>query len=506
MNRKMLFLVLAVSIYCSCSNEVRAQQSNTANSFAKAADQFYGESLQAFSSVPGFSIVVVKDQEIVYQNGFGYADLSKQLKATPQTNFYIASSTKSFTGLLASILDQEGVIKLDDPLTKYFPETNFASELEANKISIRDLFTHTSGLNNSPIGFRVAYSGEHDLDTRLKLMNHCVANKVGKGNFSYTNVGYNIYAIILEKVTGKNWKDWLEEKIFNPLGMNHTTGYISKAEKASWPMALPYLGRGKDNIQEVYLKKKDNTMQAAGGLITTGEDLAKWLKVQINNGSLDGKKIFPDHLIKANRSGIAKGSTPSQFFKGESYGMGWQIGQYEGEKVVWHFGGFPGFLTHISYMPEKKIGVAVMVNEGIAGNRLKDFYAAFAYNYLLGKENTEEQFNKMAAELSTQLKNVLTRITNDEAQRAKREWQLSMPLEKYTGTFKNEYYGTVEIKKMDKNLHVRLGNLHCIPTPYTQPETIRVELIPGTGEVILFEVANGIIKGFNYDGDFFEKI
>ena len=500
-NLGLLFLCLCIA---TCS--LRAQKHSKNKAFEKAADKFYKTSFEDLGTIPGVSIVVVQGEKTLYKKGFGYADVEKKLKADAESNFYIASSTKSFTSLLASLLDKEGIIKLDDPLSKYFPELDFPEDVPADQIKIRDLMTHTSGIDNTPIGFRVAYTGNHDFQTRLNLMKYCQANEVGHGSFSYTNVGYNIYAIILEKVTGKNWRDHLEERIFEPLGMDRTTGYISKAEKGNWAMASPYMGRSKDNIEKVYLSKQDNTMQAAGGLITNGEDLANWLKVQIGNGKLNGKQIFPKAIIEENRSMLVEGATRNPIFDGKGYGMGWQTGTYQGETTVWHFGGFPGFLTHISYMPEKEIGVAVMVNEGIAGNRLKDLYAAFAYDYLLGKIESEEDFLEQSKELKGQLEQVKARIAKHDADLAKRTWQLSLPFKDYRGTFQNERFGKIEVKMKGKELFMEYGNLHCIPTPYTEDDMVRVGWIPGSGRVVPFVVEDGKVTGLRYLGEVFSKV
>lgn len=505
MNHKLFIFSLFSLSLCLASCSLFGQKRPLEKSFHKAAMRFYGNSFQELATVPGVSIVVVKGDKTLFQEGFGYADMKNKIKADASSNFYIASSTKSFTGLLASLLDAEEIIKLDDPLTKYFPNTDFPEDLKAGEIKIRDLITHTTGLENDPLSFRVAFSGNHDFPSRLELMNDCRTNKAGKGTFSYTNTGYNIYAIIVEKVTGKSWKDHLQEKIFEPLGMNRTSAYISKAKQENWAMALPYMGRAEDDIREVYLKKKDNTMQAAGGLVTNGEDLANWLKVQIGLGQLKGKRIFPEAIMKSNRSAMVEGGTRNSLFKGKGYGMGWQVGTYAGEETIWHFGGFGGFLTHISYMPEKEIGVAVMVNEGFAGNRLKDLYAAFAYDYLLGKLDSEEAFEKKSKELKEGLQERLKRIKEHEEDRAKREWQLSLPFEKYTGSFSNNKYGEIKIEMKQQEVSLTFGNLYCVPTPYTEDETMRVGWIPGSGSVIGFQLENGEVKGLRYFGEFFEK-
>lgn len=209
--------------------------------------------------------------------------------------------------------------------------------------------------------------------------------------------------------------------------------------------------------------------------------------------------------MEASRTVIAKGSTRNSLFEGEGYGLGWQIGTYQGEQAIWHFGGFGGFLTHISYLPEREIGVAIMINEGIAGNRLKDLYAGFAYDYLLGKIDSEDEYAKKSSKLREQLSGGLKQMIANETERAKREWQLSLAIESYTGRFTNDKYGEIKIEIKNKEPSLSFGNLHCIATPYTEAETMRVGWIPFSGSVIGFQVENGGVDGFWYMKEFFKK-
>ncbi|MEO1652979.1 MAG: serine hydrolase, partial [Bacteroidota bacterium] len=434
---------------------------------------------------------------------------TRDIKSSDKTNYYIASSTKSFTSLLALILDKEGVLSLDDPFVKFFPEVNFPDSLPVEKVKLRDLLTHTSGLHNPGIGFRVAYSGEHTRALLNELIQYTEPNRVGYGRYQYTNVGYNIYTLILENETGKKWQDWLEEKVFNPIGMNRTTAYMSRAEKNNWELARPYLHRGPGKREEGYLMKKDNTMQSAGGLITNAQDLAKWLKIQLNEGKLDGKQIFPKEVIKAAQEiqtpvPVRKG----HIFAGKGYGMGWEIGEYDSQKVVHHFGGFPGFYTHVSFMPEKDLGLAVMVNEASVGYRVMNLIAGYMYDFFLDPANTNFDKNqaKSLKKLAERQAKRLIAIQEHEEERAARSWQLSKSHKIYTGEYYNKIYGTIKVYEKGTELWLELGNLKARATAYTRPESIRVEFSPGSGEAILFKWENEKLTGLLSDGDFFEKL
>ncbi len=493
--------ILTISLL-SCQT-ITGQESNS--DFEKNADQFYKKAMESFPSVAGSIIAVVKNGEVVYTKGFGMANIAARQRMTAKTDFYIASSTKSFTALLASIYDHRGTIKLDVPLANYFPKVKFDPAIPIDKIKVRDLLTHTSGINNDGIGFRSAYSGDHNHDLLMALMDHCTPNEVGHGNYDYTNVGYNIYGLILQEHLGKSWQDGLQEEIFKPLGMQQTSAYISNAEKKNWPLALPYLGYSKERIEPVYLLKKDNTMQSAGGLISTGEDLAKWLQVQLGMGKFNGQQVFPAEVIKQTQSLLAKDNSRNDPFEGDGYGMGWQIGKYKGEKVVSHFGGFPGYATHVSFLPEKGHGVVVLVNDGFIGGPLMNLFATYAYDNLLGVELLDSLYNEQLNNYLQRFDQFSQRIAAGEVDRAKRTWQLSQPFPFYSGTYTNEIIGTIKIEGTEEALKVSLGNLHCFATPYTREESIRVELVPGSGEIMVFEIKDKKLKGINFDDVFFKK-
>lgn len=477
--------------------------------FAEAADSYFQAVLDELGAVPGLSIAVVKDDEPVYVKGFGYANLEKKQKVDVNTIFYIASCTKSFTSLLAMRLDEKGIIMLDDPITKYLPEVKFDPKLEADKVTIRDLMRHTSGLDNSAVVFRTAYSGEHNLKTLIQLLDHTQANRAGRGNYQYTNFGYNLYSIIVDKVTGKPWQDWLEEEIFTPLSMDHTTAYISKVKKHNWNLALPYQGVIGQPIKEIKLIKTDKSMQAAGGLITTAADAANWLEMQINMGKLNGKQVFPKDMIAYTHQKLIDTKTRERAegeIGREYYGMGWIIGDFKGHTIVSHGGGYPGYRTFISFDPEARIGVTVAANEGLWGDNVGNLFMEFAYDWWYGETDMEQKYEQKKKDLIEHATNLSKRFAAHDKEREERTWQLDEPFTAYTGTYVSELLGTVKVKGHKDKLEVEMGNLHCIAEPYTDKNTIRVELVPGSGDVIKFKYQNGKLVGAENGGVFFKKV
>ena len=500
-------LILSLCLLFSVSSFLFCQMANkTKANFQKDATELIEYAFSEVGSIPGVSMSVVKDGKTVFEKGFGYANMETKLKMKENTSFYIASCTKAFTALLAAVLDKEGVISLDVSLASFFPKIKFDPALKADEIAVKSLLTHTSGLSNGPIGFRVAYSGEHTHEQLVQLLSASKPNKAGKGNYQYTNVGYNIYALIVQEVTGKSWQQLLQTKVFQPLGMKRTTAFMSKADKGNWPMALPYIGLDRDQYQAVYLLKKDNTMQSAGGLITTAADLGRWVNMQIQLGKVNGKQVFPKEIIQAAQTPLAACDEKRGVFEAEGYGYGWLVGAFQEQKAVWHSGGFPGYLSVMSFLPEKKIGVNVLINEPSAGFRLMYLLAAFSYDWWLSEKDVLPQYKDEVKAMATQIHKRQKRVAEHRKELAERTWQLTHSFSHYSGTYKNDHYGTITIKGEKDQLAVAMGNMHCVATPYTKANTARVELVPGSGEILRFEMEGDKIIGLISDGDLFKKV
>ena len=190
------------------------------------------------------------------------------------------------------------------------------------------------------------------------------------------------------------------------------------------------------------------------------------------------------------------------------YGLGWQIGKYRKEKVVYHHGGYPGYRSHVSFMPERKIAVGILVNNDALGGRLADMLAAYAYDWWLQTENLEVDYAKQLQDTLKAYESRKQAIAADAARRAKREWQLTKPFTDYAGKYQNDLLGTIEIEAKEKALAVRMGKMYTVATPFTEKDTIRVVMLPGgSGEVMGFvKDADGNFGSMTYGGATFTKL
>ncbi|NNF57383.1 MAG: serine hydrolase [Rhodothermaceae bacterium] len=504
--RSLLFVLLTVvSFTTTC-----AQPLGDAEAFSAMMDTFVPEVLSALDgTVPGVSMAVVRGDEVVYLGGFGMADVEAGLPATPETAFYIASSTKSFTALAAALLNHDGALDLDAPVTQYAPGVAFDPAVGADQVTLRDLLTHTHGFDNGPIGFRAAFTGEHTPEVMWQLLAETRPNEEAPhGTFDYTNEGYNILSLVLDRETGQPWQDLLDARLFTPLGMDRTTAYASEPERMGWPVAAPYNALGPDGtVERIYLAKQDNTMQAAGGMYTTAADAARWLEVQLSEGRLDGEQVFPPEVLHETHRRWAETDASYGPFVRKGYGLGWYVGTYDEEPMVHHFGGFGGAHSHISFMPEHDLGVAVFVNEAGVGGRVAILLSTLAYDWWRGVPEAQAKADAFVGQLPEQLAQARTRAAGGRASRAERSWTLSQPFEAYAGTYVSPRYGTLVVTVEDGAAVVRLGNLWAVATPFTAPETMRVELIPGSGRVVGFEADDtGAFTRARFDDEVFERV
>jgi CubicO group peptidase (beta-lactamase class C family) len=461
--------------------------------------------LDRIEIVPGLALAVVVDDRVVLTRGWGVADREAGLPATDETLFYIASSTKPYVALLAAVLDARGTMPLESSLASHAPDVRFDPEIGADRVTLRHLLTHTSGVDNEPIGVRVAFTGQHDPDTLWRLLAGTTPNENHPfGQYRYTNVGYNIYAVLLERETGKPWQERLTAEILDPLGLSRTTPYVSKAERKGWPMARPYIGLLPGGVQRVPLEKHDNTMQSAGGLLTTAEDLGRWLVFQLNDGRLDGRQVIDPAVVRATHEKRTDADDGHPPFGQTGYALGWSIGELDGHAALSHGGGFVGFRSMISFLPDEGIGVAVMANEGSVGGEVANVVLERAYRWWL--DGDVESADAAIDELVAKRDALRERIAADLAKRADREWMLSRPRRAYAGTYANDLFGTITVAESDGELSVTWGNLSCVGTPYPRSETIRVELVPGRGEVMAFGPDEGPVQSVELQDEVFERV
>lgn len=507
--RKAIVISLVVLLFNAGIVSAQTAAGKTTKEFAGAYEAYIAKTLEKFPEIPALAVVVIKDDKPIFLRAYGLADREAGKKADTDTMFYIASGTKAFTALGAAMLDKEGKIKLADPIVKYTTGIRFTNPIP-DKITVRDLLIHTSSLRNDALVNRLAVTGQIDpADVARVFAEGTTFTEANYGKYRYTNFGYNFYAILLEHHLKTKWQDLVQKRIFDPLRLKHTTTYTSLAPAKKWTIAAPYVydSQSGKTIRSVVVKQ-DNNMQSAGGMFMSISDIGRWLNMNMNDGKLDGKQVIPVDLMHAVHKGYTISTRNDAPFPGEGeYGLGWQIGKYRNEKVIYHHGGFTGYNSHFSYLPDKKIAVGVVTNHEPVGQRAGHMIATYALDWWLGVENLSAEYDKRLDELLDAYEKRKQQSQASALERAKRPWTLSKPFAAYAGKYRHDLAGTLEIFAKENTLEVRLGNLSALATPYTQPETIRVEMLPGGGgDVIGFTESEGKIVSLNFGGMTFNRL
>lgn len=434
---------------------VRAAGLDAAPGFEGMRERWAGL-LEEFN-VPGMAIAIVKDGKVLAIETFGVrvpAEAGSAENApTADTMYYIASITKTYLATAICALADEGKLSLDDPVQKYLPKFVTARKPEATaKITIRDLLTHQAGFREGePIVTLDAYTGEITEDRYY----HWLAMFKPTGQTEYSNIHYTLLGRIVEAVTGKAWRDFLEERIFQPAGLTRTTGYASRMYGDA-NCAMP-MERTDGQWQVCKLRKTDRTMHAAGGLGASANDAARWLILHMNDGEIDGKRVFSRERAREMRQ--LQGKLPEK--QGsirimEGFGLGWQVGTFHGTPLCSHGGGYVGTATYYAFLPEKKSGFAVLMNAGGSARGLQDVIAVDILDRLMDDDERVDVLTAYQKRLAENNAQSAKRIAERNAEMA-RPLALSRPAGSYAGRYVSDVLGTMTIAADGSRLKATAG-------------------------------------------------
>lgn len=449
---------------------------------------------------PGFGIAVVRDTQVVYLKGFGMADAEARRPFTPQTVFYVASTTKAFTGLAAAILDGQGRFLLDAPLSRYLPDAPLKAPMSADSITIASLLAHTHGIGDGPVAMRLAYTGEYRDNAHLVAL---LADHAPQPNreYRYTNLGYNIATLAMERVTKESWKRTLDRLIFTPLGMRSTSGNVSGFAESR--LAMPYRTTPAGFARIPY-GKVDANMQSAGGLVTTLEDEARWLEAQLNDGMVNGRQVIPSAALRASHAVRARFTQTMRGVQFMGYALGWNVGTYKGDTIYSHGGGFPGFATQISFMPTRRVGIVAFANSGDLGGALVELLMQAAYDVLAGGD-------VLSADSLAALRGIVERqragIKADLERRAARPQTTPLPFSAYVGHYESPSMGSLDLAlNAEGKLEARSGAAWSAVEVYDGSKyQLRVELFGG-GMVMPMQIEADRVVGATLNGVQYRKV
>lgn len=442
-----------------------------------AAVSAWVDSVFATGATPGMAVAVVAGDSVLLLRSLGVADLATGRPVGDATRFYVASTTKAFTALTAVILDRRRAVDLDASLAQLLPAIRLHPELSPSAITLRDLLAMRSGISgDGPVVIRTAYTGEFDTPLLLRLMRHHAPAESGR-RFAYGNIGYNVAGLALEQATGRGWKELVQETVFTPLGMRETHARLSDVPADQLAMPHELVG---GVLRRRPLLKSDRTMHAAGGHVSTGRDLARFLLAQLNGGRVPGTPGAPGvpaaAIAETHRRHVEQ-DRQFAFVHRTGWGLGWDIGEYRGSVLLQRNGSFPGYYSHLSFMPERRVGVAVVTNGGLGGSAA-EAVAQGVYDLLV--EQRDSAARDVAARDSL-LTGLAGRVRAGRARAdtaAPKVQPLPHPTGSYAGRFVDEQLGTLVLEVRGDSLVARMGDSWGVARPAADAaDALNVELL-----------------------------
>jgi CubicO group peptidase (beta-lactamase class C family) len=334
------------------------------------------------ATAPGAAALVVHHGQVVFRRGYGVTDLRTLQKIDERTNFRLASFTKQFTAACIMLLAHDGKLSYGDHLTHFFPEF----PAYGNSITVRNLLNHTSGLEDYEDLMSQQYPGTppekipqiHDAGV-LKLLEQQTTVKFPAGTkWEYSNSGYAALARIVEKVSGKPFGEFLQERIFAPLKMTNTLAY--ERGKNRGQREVPHRAYGHTREEDGWHQTDQSPTSAVlgdGGIYSSLDDLAKWDRALRLHTLLSEAEMQPALTPVQPTDGPAKSPEGATV----SYGFGWFLDPYQGHRRMSHNGETIGFLTTIQRFPDDELTIIILanrtdINPGELALKVADLYLA----------------------------------------------------------------------------------------------------------------------------------
>lgn len=414
----------------------------------KGFDSYIENAMQSWHC-PGVAIAVIKGNELLHQKAYGFRDVEANLAMTTDTRFALASVTKSFTAMSIALLVDEGKLEWDKPVREYMPEFILNDPYVTEHITVRDMLSHRTGL---PRHDSSAWRLDLPLGEFIKRMKHLKFSTSFREKFQYNNLMYYASAYLIEKLSGQAWEEFMQERIFVPLGMTasnfqpdppvegqlNANGYRTERDDKGTITGI---------LRMPFGKHTKLAPGAAGALFSTLDDLTNWLKVHINEGQANDFQLvsannlrqmhLPQTVIPTN--GINEslfGTTIS------NYGMGWFIHPYKGHTLIENRGNVEGHSLMVGFVPEEAVAVVALTN--IASFPLRDvlLYEGVDRALNLPSQDWNSKFHKAFDPIFMAFEKAKQTATEERLNNA----PATHPLENYVGTFEGKGYPDFAVK------------------------------------------------------------
>ncbi len=419
----------------------------------KEVDKLVEDAMEKFK-VAGVALGIVKDGKVFLAKGYGLKSVEGKEKVDEHTSFAIASNTKAFTAAALAILVEEGRLSWLDRVVEYIPEFKMYNEYVTQNFIIQDLLTHRSGLGLGAGDLQFWPSGSDftmaDLLTNFQYFEPVSAFRT---KYDYDNILYMVAGEVIHRVSGQSWEDFVQERILDPLGMDHSSTLPASMSGLD-NLATPHMEvDGKLETIAWFEHNPDHMNGALGAILSNADDLNRWMLVQLNQGkygeSLE-KQLFTEEsqreMWKIHTTiNVRPNSRYNPNFSG--YGLGWRLGDMNGKFTVSHTGDLSGMLSKTIMIPELELGVVVLTNSYYGGGGVFNAVTQTILDAYLGLEPYDWTTYYLDRHVES---------TGNAGAEVERVWKIvetgdhhGVLIENYIGVYSDPWFGKVEVYLKD---------------------------------------------------------
>ena len=416
--------------------------------------------------VPGAAIAVVRDGKVALMKAYGQRDVEAILPVTISTQFLICSITKSFTATAVALLHGERQLDWTKPVRDYISEFRLHDAVATERVTVLDLLCHQSGL---PRHDWLHVPGDRGPAQLLGDMRHLELSRDIRAAWQYNNLCYNVLGLLIERISGQSYEAFLRSRLTDRLGMR--LSFTLEDLEASSEAARAYMLHEDVRLPAIRLPIRTT---AGGAINASVGDLANWMRLHLAKGEFEGERLLPAALIGELHAPRVYNTVPGFAEFGEAhYGLGFQCQSYRGDRLVFHGGGWVGWGTLMTLVPDFGIGVVVFTNR--SPSEVPAILTWYVIDRLRGRDTIDwrERFRKRREESLVQMR-------ADKEAREKARHKNTRPahaLAAYAGEYRHPAYGTMSIKELGGALHWAWRGMFA-PMAHRHFETFELPEVP----------------------------